>query len=126
MTFDAANNRWKGTGDFNLIMNGSMHPDTADTALVFTAPKDGQITCTYHLSVSSPDGDGVIFYMMKNDESVAIGDARNGGILVTYDALGEGAVTLTVKAGDKIAFIINKNQSMSYDSTAVSLTVECS
>lgn len=124
MTYDAANNRWQGEGDFNLIMNGSIHPDAADTALMFTAPKSGEITCEYSFSLASGEGDGVIFYILHNGDEVKIGDARNDGLSVTYDAPADGEVTLTVAEGDEIAFVINKNSTTSYDSTAASVIIE--
>ncbi|MBE6584931.1 MAG: hypothetical protein E7645_00210 [Ruminococcaceae bacterium] len=124
MTFDAANNRWQGNGSFNLVSSGSVHPDAADTAIVFTAPKDGDISCSYSLSMASSDGDGIIFYILHNGEKITIGEARNGGILVTHDTPGDDTITLSVKQGDEIAFLVNKNLNTSYDSTAVSITVE--
>lgn len=124
MTYDAANNRWQGEGDFNLIMNGSIHPDAADTALLFTAPKSGEITCEYSFSLASGEGDGVILYILHNGDEVKIGESRNGGILVTHGALADGEVTLTVAEGDEIAFVINKNSTTSYDSTAASVIIE--
>lgn len=124
MTYDTANNRWQGDGDFNLIMNGTMHPDNADTALIFKAPTSGEITCEFGLSLASGEGDGIIFYILHNGEKVKIGDARNDGILVTYAEPADGKTTLTVAEGDEIAFIINKNSSTAYDSTAVSIMIE--
>ncbi len=124
MIFDAANNRWKGEGDFNLIMNGTIHPDTADTALVFKTPKSGEITCEYSFAPTSDEGDGVIFYILHNGEKVEIGDARNGGILATCDTPAEGSITLTVAEGDEIAFVINKNIATSYDSTVAAVVIE--
>lgn len=124
MTFDAANNRWKGEGEFNLIMNGTMHPDNADTALVFKAPKGGEIACEYSFALASDEGDGVIFYILHNGEKVEIGDARNGGILATCDTPAEGSITLTVAEGDEIAFVINKNNSTAFDSTVASVVIE--
>ena len=124
MTFDSANNRWQGEGEFNLIVNGSMHPDNADTALAFKAPAGGEITCEFSLSMASGEGDGVIFYILHNGEEVKIGDARNNGILVTYDQPTDGSLTLTVAEGDEIAFVINKNKTTAYDSTGISVIVE--
>ncbi|MBE6558063.1 MAG: hypothetical protein E7661_03510 [Ruminococcaceae bacterium] len=124
MTFDAANGRWQGEGDFNLIMNGAMHPDNADTALVFKAPTGGEITCEFSLSMASGEGDGVNFYILHNGEEIKIGDARNDGILITYDAPADGTITLTVAEGDEIAFVINKNKTTAYDSTGISVIVE--
>lgn len=101
-----------------------MHPDTADTALVFKAPKSGEITCEYSIALASGEGDGVIFYILRNGEKVEIGDARNGGILVTYDTPADGSIILTVAEGDEIAFVINKNIVTSYDSTVAAVIIE--
>ncbi len=124
MTYDAANNRWKGSDEFCLISNGSMHPDSEDAALVFKAPQGGEVVCTYSMSVVSEQSDGVIFYVQRNGEEVAIGDARNGGVLITAASPVDGTMTLTVAEGDEIAFIINKNKIHSYDATTVSVSVE--
>lgn len=124
MIYDETNQRWQGAGSFNLIMNGSMHPDAADTALVFTAPENGTVTCSYSLGLASAEGDGVIFYILHNGETVEIGEEKNGGALVTQAQPADGELVLTVAAGDEIAFLINKNGTTSYDSTAVSFTVE--
>ena len=124
MTYDAANARWKGSAEYCLIAADSMHPDAEDAALVFKAPKAGEILCDFSVSVVSEQSDGVIFYVLHNGEEVAVGDARNGGILVTASAPGDGAVALTVSEGDEIAFVINKNKLNSYDATAVSVSIE--
>ena len=124
MTYDTSNNRWQGEGDFNLIMNGAMHPDNADTALIFKAPESGELACDFSLSLASGEGDGVIFYILHNGEEVKIGDARNDGILVTYDQPTDGSLTLIVAEGDEIAFVINKNKTTAYDSTGISVIVE--
>ncbi len=124
MTFDTANDRWKGSSEFCLIWDGSMHPDTEDAALVFKAPKDGEIVCSYSFASASDQGDGVILYIQHNGEEVSIGDARNGGILITAATPVDGSVTLTVSEGDEIAFIINKNKTTSYDATSAAVSVE--
>ncbi|MBQ3507288.1 MAG: beta-galactosidase [Clostridia bacterium] len=124
MTYDAANNRWKGSAEYCLISSGSMHPDAEDAALVFKAPQDGEVVCTYSLAVASEQSDGVIFYILHNGEEVTIGEERNGGILVTAATPADGEITLTVAEGDEIAFIINKNKFNSYDATAAAVSVE--
>lgn len=123
MTYDPANNRWKGDAEFCLISAGSMHPDTTDAALVFKAPKAGEITCLYSFASASDQGDGVILYIQHNGEKVEIGEAKNGGILITHGSPADGEITLTVAEGDEIAFVINRNGSNSFDATDTSVTV---
>ena len=123
MTFDAANNRWQGDAEFCLISAGSMHPDTADAALVFKAPKAGTVTCLYSFTAASDQGDGVILYVKHNGERIEVGDEKNGGLLITYGSPADGEITLTVAEGDEIAFIINRNGSNAFDATDTSVTV---
>ena len=123
MTFDAANNRWQGSAEFALIMNGTMHPDTVDTALVFKAPKAGEMECTLSFAVASEQSDGVILYILHNGEEVAIGDARFGGVAVKHGEAYDGTVVLTVAEGDEIAFVINRNGTNAHDSTGASVQV---
>ena len=123
MTYDLANNRWKGDAEFCLISAGSMHPDTTDAALVFKAPKAGEITCTYGFVSASDQGDGVILYIKHNGEKVEIGDEKNGGLLVTYGSPADGEITLTVAEGDEIAFIINRNGTNAFDATDTSVSI---
>ena len=123
MTYDAANSRWKGDAEFCLISAGSMHPDAVDAALVFKAPKAGEITCTYSFGVVSEQSDGVILYIRHNGEKLEIGDAKNGGLLITHGAPADGEIMLTVTEGDEIAFAINKNGTNSFDATDTAVSV---
>ena len=123
MTFDPANNRWKGDAEFCLISAGSMHPDTTDAALVFKAPKAGEITCTYGFASASDQGDGVILYVKHNGKTVEIGSEKNGGLLITYGSPADGEITLTVAEGDEIVFIINRNGTNTFDATDTSVIV---
>lgn len=123
MTFDAANNRWQGDAEFCLISTGSMHPDTADAALVFKAPRAGTVTCLYSFVSASDQGDGVILYIKHNGERIEIGNEKNGGLLITYGTPADGEITLTVAEGDEIAFIINRNGNHTFDATDTSVTV---
>lgn len=122
MTYDAANSRWSGA-EFCLISAGSIHPDTLDAALVFKAPKAGTVTCSYSLASASDQGDGVILYILHNGEKIAIGDKKNGGVLITYGSPADGEITLDVAEGDEIAFVINRNGHHSHDSTNTSVSV---
>ena len=123
MTFDAANNRWKGDAEFCLISAGSMHPDTVDAALVFKAPKAGTVTCLYSFASASDQGDGVILSIKHNGETIEIGSEKNGGLLITYGSPADGEITLTVAEGDEIAFVINRNGTNAFDATDTSVTV---
>jgi hypothetical protein len=100
-----------------------MHPDTTDAALVFKAPKAGEITCTYGFASASDQGDGVILYVKHNGKTVEIGSEKNGGLLITYGSPADGEITLTVAEGDEIAFVINRNGTNTFDATDTSVIV---
>lgn len=123
MTYDAANGRWNGGGTYCLISSDSMHPDATDAALVFKAPKDGEVTCSYHFSVVSEQSDGVILFIKVNGTSVEEESLQKGGLLITYGNAAVGEVTLTVSEGDEIAFVINRNATTSFDATTVAISV---
>ena len=123
MTYDAANGRWNGGGTYCLISSDSMHPDATDAALVFKAPKDGEVTCSYHFSVISEQSDGVILFIKVNGSSVEVESLQNGGLLITYGSAAVGEFTLTVSEGDEIAFVINRNATTSFDATTVAISV---
>ncbi len=122
MTFDAANNRWQGDAAFTLIMNGSMHPDTYDSALVFEAPRSGKLSYAFTLSITSPEGDGIQYAVLKNGEPITEGEY--GYVYLATGEICDRIIEIEVSEDDRIALIINPYQSNAFDSTAVSVTVE--
>ena len=86
-------------------------------------PKAGTVTCLYSFTSASDQGDGVILYIKHNGEKVEIGSEKNGGLLITYGSPADGEITLTVAAGDEIAFIINRNETNAFDATDTTVTV---
>ena len=122
MTFDVENNRWQGESAFTLIMNGSMHPDGYDSALVFEVPRTGKIVYTLSAGLTSLDSDGVKYAVMLNDQFITEGD--NGYILISGGEICQRSLEIDVQEGDRIAFVLNVNKTSTNDSTAVSVTVE--
>lgn len=123
MTFDTANNRWQGEAAFTLIMpNGTMHPDTADAALVFTCPQDGQISYTFSASPISAESGGVQVAVMQNGVLVFPESTRYQK--VSYSSPLSETLTLDVKTGDEIAFLLNPDGAATNDSTAVTVDIE--
>ena len=122
MSFDADNNRWQGASEFTLVMNGSMHPDGYDSALVFEVPRSGKIVYTFTASVSSTESDGVLYALLKNGEALTQG--QKGYILISGGDICEQTFEIEVNEGDRIAFVLNINKTSVHDSTAVSVTVE--
>ena len=124
MTWDAANNRWQGEAAYALIMSdGSMHPDSGvESALVFTAPKDGEVVYSYTASLISAQSTGVQFCIMLNGTRVWPEDAKY--IKVGFSSPAAGSLSLTVSAGDEIAFALNPDRETAFDATSVSVDVE--
>ncbi len=117
MTFDEESRFWKGEDEFALITPAYMHPDKRDSALVFVPDQDGEMKVDITCNVPSPLGDGVVFYLLHNGQRIALTKIEPEQTYTT-------TVALTVKAGDEIAFIINKYNQNTYDSTALSVFIE--
>lgn len=123
MTFDAANNRWQGDAPFTLIMaDGTMHPDTSDAALVFTCPQDGEISYSFHVAPLHDKSNGVHTAILVNGERVY--PEKNKYQKAQYTAPLDEVLTLTVKAGDEIAFLLNPAGANTDDTTSVAIDIE--
>lgn len=122
MTFDAEQNRWQGESAFTLIMNGYMHPDGYDSALVFEAPRAGKIVYQVSASLTSTESDGVQYAVLKNGQ--ALTEGTKGYVLIKGGESCTFSLEIDVEQGDRIAFVLNINNTSTYDSTAVSVIVE--
>jgi hypothetical protein len=122
LSFDFANNRWAIEGTFTLVMNGAMHPDERDSALVFQAPKSGKVCVDFILSVNSDEGDGVQYAVLLNGEHVL--DVEGGYIFLPTGQVDEQSLVINVQSGDRIAIVLNKNEHNAFDSTSISCTIE--
>ncbi len=122
LSFDTANNRWALDGTFTLIMNGAMHPDEYDSALVFEAPKSGKVSVSFVIGVNSNEGDGVRYAVLLNGEHVL--DEKGGYVLLPTGRVDEQTLNIDVQSGDRIAIVLNRNKHNSFDSTSVSCTIE--
>ncbi|MHC1694056.1 MAG: beta-galactosidase [Eubacteriales bacterium] len=110
-------NAWQGDAEFCLVGNGMMHPDTLDSAVVFTVPQDGIISYTFTATVAdNSNSDGVNMSILKN--GVAIYPQQ----LVKTDSL-EAEIAVEVIKGDRIVLICNKNENNSFDSTNVTIDI---
>ncbi|MFF2912522.1 RHS repeat domain-containing protein [Paenibacillus sp. NPDC057934] len=118
MTWDAANLRWKGKNDWDLITKEWMHPDGNDVALKWSAPQSGSVRIAGNVSKHSVnlEGDGVRVKVMKNNTQ--IWPASGWQTIQGKDAIG---VTLNlnvnVNKGDSIYFIVNQNGHIGSDAT---------
>lgn len=110
-------NAWQGDAEFCLVGNGMMHPDTLDSAVVFTVPQDGSVTYAFTATVAdSKNSDGVRMSVLKNGADIYPEQ------LIKEDSL-EAEITVEVKKGDEIALICNKNKNNSFDSTNVTIDI---
>jgi len=74
------------------------------------------------LSIISDQGDGIKYAILKNGEHLL--DAEGGYVYLATGEVFNGTLEIDVEKGDRIALAINKNNSASFDSTSVSVSVE--
>ena len=120
MTF--LDGRWNGEAQYTLIMNGSVHPDTYDAALVYKAVKTGEVKLSYNLSLMDEASDGIRYTILVNGEPAA--EIGNSMLYLPYGEEASGALVLSVEKGDEIALIVNKHKKTTGDTTKVVLSVE--
>ncbi len=113
---------WLGEAQFTRVMNGSVHPDSHDAAIVFKAPHAGKLEFSYQLTVVSDQSDGIKYTVLVNGEPADSMDPSMT-LLGAADSA-SGILTITVDAGDEIALIVNCNRTNSSDTTSVSLLCE--
>ena len=122
MTYDAENARWQGKAPYTLISAGSMHPDEYDSALVFEAPKNGLLRYSVTLAIVSDQGDGITYAILKNNTPLL--DGENGYVYLSPDAVFDGTLEIKVEEGDRIALVIGKHVTNTFDATSVAVMIE--
>ncbi|MFD2331645.1 hypothetical protein ACFSR7_20515 [Cohnella sp. GCM10020058] len=118
MTWDATNSRWNKSGTFSIVSANWQHPDAgADSVRKFTVPQTGSITITGTVKKQDTSGgDGVNVKIMKN--GTQIWPASGWRSIAYNDGIGYSVnISTTVTASDTLLFIVNANNSVSYDST---------
>lgn len=109
-------NAWQGDAEFCLVGSGMMHPDTLDSAIVFTAPKDGSITYSFTATVTDKNSDGVRISVLHNGAFISPEQhLKDEGL--------EAEISADVKKGDEVALICNKYRNNSFDSTNVAIDI---
>ncbi|MBW4084561.1 RHS repeat domain-containing protein [Paenibacillus sp. S150] len=118
MTWDAAESRWKGNRDWDIISKDWLHPDGNDAALKWVAPQTGSIRITGKIAKHPVNlqGDGVRVKIMKNNTQVW--PSTGWKTIQGDDAIGLNVlVNINVTLGDSIYFIVNQNSDYGYDGT---------
>jgi hypothetical protein len=124
MTFDNANSRWQGESTYTLVTAGHLHPDAHDSALVFKAPSDGKLNIKLSCFLPSAQSDGVVFYVLKNGRKIPIGNGKYSRIVLSPLDIFDDTLQIEVSEGDEVAFVVNKNNSITSDSTKLILRIE--
>lgn len=115
LTWDATDARWEGGGSL-LIDNGVMHPDANDVVLAWKAFRDGTIKIkSATISNFAAGGDGVKVKILKN--SVHVWPLSGWQSIASQGSAVSPYVNLTVAKNDMIYFIVNKNNTASFDTT---------
>ncbi len=124
MTWDAANNRWKGAQTYAIIGSTWQHPDTNDSVRAWQVPKAGTIRIAGKpkKQAGSGGGDGVRVKIVQNSSQIWPSSgwktlASNNFTGINHD------VTANVAAGDWIYFIVNKNGTNIEDTTEWNPTI---
>ena len=120
MTF--SDGMWRGKAEYTLVMNGSVHTDDYDAAIIFKADKDGAIEFSYTLSLASNESDGVEYTVFVNGKPTT--ELGEDFIYLPYGDIASGALVLQVKQGDEVALVVNKHVTKTSDTTSVNITVE--
>ncbi|MDR3111003.1 MAG: hypothetical protein LBU65_15140 [Planctomycetaceae bacterium] len=105
-------NYWTKSGWLRVGKDWQHPENDTDAVRTFTAPTDGRMTVTGTVRKLHLDGDGIIASILHNGKEVwkkKIEGKDNAGI--------DTNLTFDVKAGDKIRFVVNKNQSIACDTT---------
>ncbi len=114
MTYDTANSRWNGSTTYCLVGKDWQHPDAGpDSVRRWVAPASGVISITGIAKMVSTGGDGVGVMIKKNGADVfsqSLAGTNTTGINTNVSGI-------RVNAGDRIDFLINKNGSISFDTT---------
>lgn len=115
MTWDAANNRWKGSYPFTLIANSWQHPDVNPSVRTWVANSAGMIMISGNPRKGDvTGGSGVIVSMLKNGTTIW------GPYTIAYnDSIGiYHNIMTSVNSGDSIQFKVACNAGdCSYDQT---------
>lgn len=123
LSWDSSINRWKGSGQYNLVWApAQIHPDEKDTVLGWKAPHAGEVTIKGNPKKANTGYDGVKVKILKNSSNVwpesgwnDIGGSDTNGII--HD------VTVSVSQGDLIYFVVNQNENNYSDETYWSPTI---
>lgn len=120
MTFDASNNRWKGSREFCLIGPGWLHPDRGcEPVRKWVSPVATRVTITGNVpDLGAGGGDGVIVKIFKNNEELWSRTVDNGDRREHYFYL-----EVPVQVGDAIYFRINMRNNPDYDTTYFNPTI---
>ena len=120
MTF--VDKMWQRDADHTLIKKDSIQPDEYDAAIVFKSIKDGTVELSYSLTLYYPECDGMGYTVLVNGELVA--EVGCDPIKLSYDESADDSIILSLKEGDEIALIVNKNKKNTINAALVTITVQ--
>jgi hypothetical protein len=105
---------WSGAEPWARIGKDWMHPgDASDVARAFVVPTDGRVSVSGTVKKLHLDGDGVKVSIQHNTQEVWSAELEG------KDGVGkEAALTLAVKKGDVLRFVVNRRGSYGCDTTS--------
>jgi hypothetical protein len=114
MTWDGANDRWQGTGQYCLIGQGWMHPDAQQAALGWQAPAAGQVTIQGFIERPDALGEGVRVRVVKNGAQIW---PSTGWQIIAPRFVAQSSLVVDVAAGDMIYFHLDWQVDVNNDTT---------
>jgi Protein of unknown function (DUF1588)/Protein of unknown function (DUF1592)/Protein of unknown function (DUF1595)/Protein of unknown function (DUF1585) len=120
LTFDAPNQRWIASDPGLFIWSTGVHPGIGvDVIRRFVAPQEGALTLRGNVAdADAGGGDGIVVAIRGPLGDVFSAVIVNGGAAESFD------VSLNVQRGDAIDLVVARGATNSWDSTALSATVE--
>ncbi len=123
LIYDPGPQRWRSNTDAGIfIWRTGLHPGiSVDVIRRWTAPVDGEVTLQGSIADGDPGGgDGITAEIRMGNGLVFQEVIVNGGASVSFD------LSVNVRSGEFVDFIIRRNGNNSWDSTALNavLTLE--
>lgn len=113
---------WHGECTYNLVMASGVHPDDAETVIMFKAPVKGSAKIEFAFNVDSENSNGVKVQLVKNKEEKLYPAEGDYYVIDGGSAIDE-TVELDAEAGDEFYFVFNINGNSGYDSTGCDITI---
>ncbi|WP_246098392.1 glycosyl hydrolase family 28-related protein [Saccharibacillus brassicae] len=113
LIYDKSGNRWAAPSGYPWVSATALHPDqNFDAVRKWIAPGKGVISISGSVQKGSPEGDGVVVSIRKDEVKLWSETLTN-----TKAVTPSGVSRVAVEAGTEISFVVNKRGSSNHDHT---------